>query len=368
MELTVKTRVRTAITFLAPEHKSAMQFLDDEARAPPNGQAEQQSVGAARGNWRLSAKSLLLTYPRCDMHKDLALEHLLDKFPVENVIFIVVGHELHADGEDHLHALVLLRNRCNIRNPAYLDLVNVEGQRFHGNYQATRDVRAAYEYVTKDGDCCMHGEVPERLARKKTRAEHLEVIQQLDSEQQFLSYVFLNGLSTSANVLNPLWQGLKKSRTTLARYDLASFNVPDELTQELRVLEECKSALCIIGPTGIGKTQALLALLQDQQVRRLTELDDLRSLDSEASHLIFDDVELERLGRGPLLHLLDVQTERSIKCRYANANLKPNLRIILIGNSLELVLGKFSDDAAVLRRIRTLHLGPDKLFLDELPL
>jgi len=335
-------------------------FFDEEA-AVDGGAAE-----GARG-FRLSAKALLLTYPRCPVDKESALDQLKTKFAPENVVFIIVGHELHeqaAEGEvrDHLHALVLLRSRCNIRNPAYLDLIAGE-RRYHGNYQSTRNIRNAIQYVTKDGDVVTFGEIPEHLLDpKKTRAEHLLNIEQLTSEQEFLRYVFLNGLSAAVQTLRPFWQISKRPRLTQSRFPLTSFVVPDILQDAVRGLDQDDRALLLLGPTGIGKTQLLLAMLEGTQLQRLTELDDLRAIGPETSHLLFDDVELERLGRGPLLHLLDVRTERSIKCRYSNATLLPTMNLILIGNSLENVLGRFSDDAAVLRRIRTLQLGPEQLF------
>jgi len=44
-----------------------------------------------------------LTYPRCDIPKELVLDYFLEIFKVYNVIEYVVAHELHKDGTDHLH-------------------------------------------------------------------------------------------------------------------------------------------------------------------------------------------------------------------------------------------------------------------------
>lgn len=335
------------------------QFFDAEAR-------EGADEAGGRG-FRLSAKALLLTYPRCPVDKEQAVDQLCAKFPPENIIFVIVGHELHEHAEegecrDHLHALILLRSRCNIRNPEYLDLHDGE-RRYHGNYQSTRNIRNALAYVTKEGDIARYGEIPQHLLDpKKTRAEHLLNIEQCTSEAEFLRYVFLNGLSAAAQTLRPYWMISKRPRLTQSRFQIGSFAVPDILRQAMDELDQSDRALLLLGPTGIGKTQLMLAMLEGTQLHRLTELDDLRAIGPETSVLLFDDVELEKLGRGPLLHLLDVRTERSIKCRYSNATLLPTMNLILIGNSLENVLGRFSDDAAVLRRIRTLHLGPEQLF------
>lgn len=357
----------------------AQRFFDEEATEVGSTTSEEpepeRAAGRSRGGeqpraFRLSTKNLLLTYPRCNLDKEEALAQLRDKFPVENIIFMVVSHELHEDGGDHLHSLVLLRARCNIRNPHALDLVNPTGnETWHGNYIAARRVRAALEYVTKDGDFTTFGECPAFLKDQKvTRAEHLDNILQIPSESEFLSYVFLNGLSPAIQTLKPLWQNAKRSRTSLSRFPADSFAVPQELADCLGSLSDLDKALMVIGPTGIGKTQCLLAHLPQETTARLTDLDDLRQITSETSVLLLDDVELGTMNRGTLLHLLDVKTERSIKCRYSNAQLRSDQSLIIVGNSIELVLGRFFEDPAVLRRIRTLHLGPDKLFRDELPL
>lgn len=338
----------------------AERFFDDEAADNNREQIGPNAVGT--GAFRLSAKALLLTYPQCGLAKEAAMELLREKFPPENIIFMIVAQEFHEDGHPHLHALILLRTRCNIRNCRYLDLV--EGEMvFHGNYQATRNLRNAIAYVTKDGDVCEHGEIPEHLLdTKKSKREHLDNIVQLTSEPEFLSYVFLNGLSPMIQTLKPLWQLSKKQRLGLNRFERATFVAQPELDALVLSLHEQDQALMIVGPTGVGKTQYILALLADRALHRLTELDELRAVSTDASVLLFDDCELEKLGRGPLLHLLDVKTERSIKCRYSNATILPSQMVILIGNSPENILGRFCDDAAVQRRIRTFQLGPDKLF------
>lgn len=96
--------------------------------------------------FRLNCKNLFLTYPHCEVDKELAMNMLIEKFGRGNVLYMVVAQEEHQDGDHHLHAAVLLGAKCNIRDVHYLDLMD-----HHGNYQSTRSMKSTVRYVKKDG-------------------------------------------------------------------------------------------------------------------------------------------------------------------------------------------------------------------------
>lgn len=328
----------------------ANRMIDDEARAP-------RAAG-----FRLSAKNLLLTWPQCPVDKEDALNQLRNYFPYENVIAIVVGRELHADGNPHLHAYVSLRTKCNIRNSSALDLRGEPGQVYHGNYQAARSGKAAYDYVVKDGDYAVFGEVESFETVRQKRENHLAAIEQCTSEQEFLAYVFLNGLSTSAQILRPYWQNSRRTRLRQAPFDPSSFSELPMFENALAAATEQDKALLVIGPTGIGKTQWIIHRFQEEQTIRVTAWDDLRNCAEDTKVVIFDDFEFGDRPRRDLLHLFDVPTARSVKCRYSNGLIAPRTQMILIGNSVELVLGTHQEDSAVSRRFLILELPNEKLW------
>lgn len=66
------------------------------------------------GKFRLNAKRLFLTYPKCPIAKENAMEQLKTKF--KTISKILVAHELHKDGTDHLHVYISLTKKCNIIN------------------------------------------------------------------------------------------------------------------------------------------------------------------------------------------------------------------------------------------------------------
>lgn len=55
-------------------------------------------------NFRVNARVFFLTYPRCPVPGGDALA-LLSGLIGDKLQFICVGHELHADGGDHLHVV-----------------------------------------------------------------------------------------------------------------------------------------------------------------------------------------------------------------------------------------------------------------------
>lgn len=97
------------------------------------------------GPFRLQAKTLYLTYPRCEVTAAECLNRIQEYFP--ELDWAVVGRELHQDGTPHLHCLIKLQQRYTTRRPSDLDALAGK----HGNYQACRNLRRCLEYVLKDG-------------------------------------------------------------------------------------------------------------------------------------------------------------------------------------------------------------------------
>lgn len=62
--------------------------------------------------FRINAINIFLTYPRCSLAKELALERLIAVNLPSNKKFIRVARELHEDGIPYLHALIELEERA----------------------------------------------------------------------------------------------------------------------------------------------------------------------------------------------------------------------------------------------------------------
>lgn len=141
-----------------------------------------------RSNCRFKGKNLFLTYPKCNIQKEemsALLRQLFDHWKPHRV---VVGHELHADGTDHLHCQVRLHGSIDTTNARFAD---VRG--YHGNYRISKNVQAVDTYCKKGGD--FH-EWPAQDASSEKRSEKKRKISDV------LSATILEGTSTNSLVRN----------------------------------------------------------------------------------------------------------------------------------------------------------------------
>lgn len=319
-----------------------MQFLDEEAIAAPT--------------YRLAAKNLFLTYPRCPLSAEFVRDALLVTLGRANVVYAVISVEEHkeenneAETTRHVHAFVLLATKTNIRNANELDIAG-----YHGNYQGCRNAKQVIRYVKKDGNFIEYGECPANLMDMDDKKGLLGEIAKITNEQDLMSFLFLRGLSKEHQVLTKYWQNIRFGQEQSTAYTADQFHPPPELTASVFSPTRSSKALILVGPPGLGKTQWLLSTHPNSL--RCTHMDDLKLLRPIHDTIILDDLEFGHLPRTSLLHLFDVQTARSIHCRHTNARLRSGLKMISVGNSLNLVLGTHSSDPAVLRRIEVFELN-----------
>ncbi len=107
-------------------------------------------IGTRNRPFRVSGKFLFLTYPKCPILPEQALQLLAGVFERTNPInkFLIVK-ENHNDGSKHLHAWVQLSNRYDIKNPSFLYLKDQCGVEYKGNFQTMRKPLAVLEYLRK---------------------------------------------------------------------------------------------------------------------------------------------------------------------------------------------------------------------------
>lgn len=91
--------------------------------------------------FRLNARNVFLTYPRCAVSPSALGEFLSEIRPAT---YIHVVRERHEDGTPHLHALLQWIDKYNLRDERKFDF---EG--FHPNIQPARDIVAIEDYISK---------------------------------------------------------------------------------------------------------------------------------------------------------------------------------------------------------------------------
>lgn len=118
--------------------------------------------------FRIQAKNLFLTYPRCLETKSALIDFLKEKLYNRNVLYICVSEELHEDGVPHLHAFVSLDKKLDTQNERYFDAGD-----YHPNIQKSLHPKENLEYVQKDGDYEEYGECPDWLGPAKRKKKDI---------------------------------------------------------------------------------------------------------------------------------------------------------------------------------------------------
>lgn len=115
--------------------------------------------------FRIQAKHLFLTYPRCDAEKEIVWDLLMDKFRPERIL---VAGEKHADGGRHLHCYLGFQERKSFTGADFADLIILD-KYYHGNYEACRSVNSVLKYATKDGDWKANFDIKQAGTAKQRR-------------------------------------------------------------------------------------------------------------------------------------------------------------------------------------------------------
>lgn len=238
--------------------------------------------------FRLSAKNLFLTYPQCTIPKDNALALITSKVRQWNPTYILVGLEQHADGRPHLHMLVKLSTKADIRNAALLDLDGC-----HGNYQGVRSLASTMAYVKKGGDYVEWGDAVadpnilgwgDIIASATNTLEFTELCIQHRPRDAVLS---LERIQYFANH----YYG-RQGHISYTPNDSETFITPAELdkwvAQAFAPETQRPVSLCLVGPSRLGKTEWARSLGTHMYFCGMLNLDEW---DDDAKYMVLDDFE-----------------------------------------------------------------------------
>lgn len=107
--------------------------------------------------FRVSAKNLFITWPRCDVSLASAKAQILHCCSPNIPKAYVIAQENHEDGGLHLHATLSFARRINIKNCRKFDLVRGVTT-YHGSIEACRDLKQSVTYCKKDENFIEHGD------------------------------------------------------------------------------------------------------------------------------------------------------------------------------------------------------------------
>lgn len=144
-----------------------MENLEREERR----QKKQEETGPQRNRsttgFRLSAKGYFVTFPTCDVAKDVVKERMIEKWN-DKINWAIIAQEHHQDGTLHLHLAFSFNEKQSFRNPNCFDFLT--GQ--HGNYQTMKSPLKAIIYCKKeDKEPTIIGILPETTSKKAVSNE-----------------------------------------------------------------------------------------------------------------------------------------------------------------------------------------------------
>jgi hypothetical protein len=214
------------------------------------------------------------------------LENLLRLEPT--LKYAMVSHELHQDGNSHLHVALGWPGPRDIRDERHFDF---EG--FHPNLQSARSIKRVLDYVSKAGDVITHGDVPafgsnawSDVCNTSNKSDFFALIKEQHPKEFVLNYEKLEYFANK--FFQPPRRNYEREFTT--------FNVPSALEQwvssNLYGTGRRKS-LFLCSPSRYGKTEWARSLGPHMYFNNMCNFKD--DWDDNADYIIFDDMEWDYL-------------------------------------------------------------------------
>lgn len=334
--------------------------------------------------FRISAKRLLLTYPKCPLTPRNAIHQLQNILKDFIVINYLVVRESHQDESFHLHAYIELYRKVDIKTPEFLDIKDdFTEEIFHGNYTAARQKEKCLEYLVKDitnskwhmlrqdeqSDLIIASKeimqsiggffevrtLEERMILLSRQGKINEALQLLERENP------RRFLSQGASIERRLKEIQLKEAGIKRKFPWRSFNIPNHLSKALNLFKKCLEnnegrVLIIKGKPGSGKTQALISYMEEVlnvNVLVISDTDAIRYYDKNIhGAILLDDIDLSKLSREALLSYLNPLTT-DIFVRYGHVRIEGTVpKAITTNVPLHISNGYFDlKDKAIARRV-----------------
>ena len=316
-------------------------FAASKYSKSPKTSEDLQTLQIPMNNFRLQSRQLFLTWPKCPIKKEEALNLLKELLPIDKYI---IAEELHEDGTPHLHAYIKCNKKIDIKNPNKLDL-----QIYHGNYQSCRNINAVRNYCKQEGNYItniddFHPIAPAiRVINANNYKEAMNIVKSTDLAKDYL-------------------KDTAKYESSVARiHPEPTIPVPKyhfKTIQSIMRWKRAKHSLWICGPTGLGKTEFAKSLFTNPLFVR--HKDKLKFLNKNHDGIIFDDMNFLHWPRESQLHIVDICNETHIDVKHTMIIIPKGLPRIFTSN-----VPIFLNDPAIKRRIRWLEVTDDLRILTK---
>lgn len=313
--------------------------------------------------FRIQTTRLFLTYPQCPLRREDAISQI-ERLLSGTVKAYIVAQEAHSDENHHLHVFLVLTKRFETRDNRFFDLLDPStNQSYHPNVQAVRNPRSVMAYCIKEDQSPLLSGISESdLTRARTwnflksktstttqeTSEYHQAMMKMEEGAPISEAIALIR-STKRGARDLLVQGEAIQRN-LRRMKPRKMTIKHTLEDfpGWTIEWDRSKTLILTGVPNTGKTALAKALQPDALF--VTHLDQLRDFSTETSSgTIFDEGSYKHIPREAQIHLIDVEEDRTVHCRYAAAFLPAGtLRIITTNAHPRDILNW--DDFAIRRR------------------
>ena len=302
--------------------------------------------------FRIQAKWFYLKYPG-ELNFNLVLKELKKKsITIKDYI---IGHTENGEIKE-TKVIIKLRNRKNITKKDYFDIAGVKGEYNSGKNkqeiiaEIIKANRYKWNMYIVNGELKSLKEYLVDLVREGKLPEAMDI---LNKEADYS--IIINDYSKLVRNLTNLHENLHHKKSE-GEYDYNQYNFPEEIIEWFTLKD--KRSLVVVGPSGYGKTQGMLALTKYFNNRPLliTEKNDLKKINPKTDIIIMDDLSMEKFDVNELKHLLDSEKTSSIRVLYSSQEIKKEIRRIWILNNFNIPAVDPRDKEAIMRRIYDVHL------------
>ncbi|AIW42777.1 replication-associated protein [Chickpea yellow dwarf virus] len=299
-------------------------------------------------SFRLQTKYVFLTYPHSSSTAENLRDFLWSKLTSLAIFFIAIATELHQDGSPHLHCLIQLDKRCDIRDPSFFDF---EGN--HPNIQPAKNSKQVLEYISKDGNIITRGDFRNhRVSPTKSDERWRTIIQTATSKEEYLEMIKqefphewatkLHWLEYSASKLfpdiEPPYQSPFPDEFLHCHEEITEW-LNRDLYVEPEQLQLRRRSLYICGPSRTGKTSWARSLGRHNYFNGGV---DFTTYDVNATYNVIDDIPFKFCPNWK--QLVGSQKDFTVNPKYGKKKrVKGGIPCIIIVNNDEDWLESMSD-------------------------
>lgn len=317
--------------------------------------------------FRLQAKGFFLTFPKCDVAKEVVQERLTQKWP-DMLEWAIIAQEHHQDGDLHLHMAMVFKTKQHYRDPSCFDFIGNS----HGNYQTLKHPMKAIKYCQKEDVApLIIGTLPENTSKRAVSKVVATMVMDgasvSDVNDVEPGYVLTNLQKLQ---LYRTWVQNEKRRKTKEKWKEFAYDAGALNLQEIAIMEwinnnikkprEFKQAQLVLeGPTNYRKTSLVNILSRYLSILWMNTLEDFFQWEDDVYDLVvFDEWQANQHSIQFLNQFLDGQ-EMWIRIKGTQALKTQKIPVILLTNysqDMNFPMTKQMEKATFLSRVSWIHL------------